>query len=245
MSDDFAYLDWAATTPLRPEVLAAMIEAAPLYANPSSVHTPGREVRELVDAARATVATALGADPKEIIFTSGASESCNLAIKGLLFEHLRHPKLTGKPHIITSAFEHHAVLEPIEWLEKLGFIDATIVRPDDQGIVHPEAIAEAIQPNTILVSVMWVNNEIGTIQPLAQRWMRLTRHQQRLTDRLCLHLDDLRAVGQPPQRRCQQYLHRAIHGKTPFGISKRAVRTPLWTTPPRRGKVPPNPAFAY
>lgn len=167
MADELVYLDWAATTPLRPEVLEAMDAVAPTYANPSSVHSAGREAREVVDAARATVASALGADTREIIFTSGATESCNLAIKGLAFEHLRHPKLEGKPHIVTSAFEHHAVLEPIEWLEKMGFIEATFVRPDAVGIVRPESIAEALQPNTILVSVMWVNNEIGSIAPLA------------------------------------------------------------------------------
>ncbi len=194
MNDDFTYLDWAATTPLRPEALAAMIEVAPIFANPSSVHTAGREAREHVDAARATVATAIGADPKEVIFTSGASESCNLAIKGLLFEHLRHPKLTGKPHIITSAFEHHAVLEPIEWLEKLGFIEATIVRPDDQGIVHPKSIAEALQPNTILVSVMWVNNEIGTIQPLAEIAAAIARANEGREVPILFHTDATQGI---------------------------------------------------
>jgi cysteine desulfurase len=168
MSDDTIYLDWAATTPLRPEVVEVMSELAPVFANPSSVHTPGRAAREHVETARGIVAAALGADPQEILFTSGASESCNLALKGLVYEHLRHPKVSGKPHVVTSAFEHHAVLEPLEWMEKMGFAEATFVRPDTEGIVHPEAIAEALQPNTILVSLMWVNNEIGTIQPLAE-----------------------------------------------------------------------------
>ena len=161
--DKRVYLDHAATTPVRPEVMAAMIPVfTEGYGNPSSFYKHGRDARHLLEDARATIAQCIQAEPAEIYFTSCGTESDNWAIKGAA-EALQKK---GK-HIITSKIEHHAVLHPCESLAKQGY-DITWIDVDADGLIDPEAVRQAIRPDTILVSIMMANNEIGTIQPVAE-----------------------------------------------------------------------------
>ena len=184
----YVYADHAATTPLSPAALAAMTACLrDDYGNPSSLHTPGQHARELLDQARATVAACLGAAPGEIYFTSGGSEADNQAL--LTGAALGAKK--GKKHLITTAFEHHAVLHAAKRLERQGFA-VTYLDVHDDGIVRPEDVAAALRPDTALVSVMLVNNEIGTIQPVAEI-ARLCREQGVL-----FHTDAVQAVGHIP-----------------------------------------------
>ncbi len=172
------YLDYAATTPLDPRVAKAM---APYwmreFGNPSSIHDAGRRSREAVENARKTVARILRCRPAEIIFTSGGTEAINLALQGIARVHERRQTNqvlnskfqvhASKRHIVTTIIEHHAVLRSVQALEKQGF-DATYAGVDSEGIVCPDDIKKALRPDTILVSVMYANNEIGTIQPIAE-----------------------------------------------------------------------------
>ncbi|MGI6359258.1 MAG: cysteine desulfurase NifS [Bacillota bacterium] len=157
------YLDHAATTPVHPEVLSAMLPYFSAdYGNASSVHHFGRKVRIAVDQARSSVAEAIGAKPQEIYFTSGGTEADNLAILGTA----RQLANKGK-HIITSGIEHHAVLETCQALEKQGY-DVTYLPVDETGLVRVQDVEAAIRPDTILITIMHANNEIGTIQPIAE-----------------------------------------------------------------------------
>jgi cysteine desulfurase len=158
------YLDHNATTPVRPEVAAAMsaVVGDEMLTNPSSVHLAGRKAKRAVKAARQTVAEALGAQPTEIVFTGGGSEAINLAIKGIYFCHEAE-----RPHVITTRIEHPAVLRTCEWLETLG-ATVTYLPVDNYGFVNPADVEAAITDRTILVSVMHANNEVGTIEPIAE-----------------------------------------------------------------------------
>jgi cysteine desulfurase len=157
------YLDHSATTPVDPEVAALMMTYyTEKYGNPSSVHSFGREAKQALEEARRQVAALIGATPQEVTFTSGGTEADNLAIFGTA-EAMRKK---GK-HIITSAIEHHAVLETCQFLEKNGF-ELTVIPVDSEGIVSVEDIRKAVRPDTILISVMHANNEVGAIQPIAE-----------------------------------------------------------------------------
>lgn len=157
------YLDYAATTPLLFEVYEAMKPYLfDKFANPSSIHSMGLEAREAIEESRKIVAEILGAVPEEIIFTSGGSESNNLAIKGVAYA----MKEKGN-HLITSKIEHHAVLEPFHFLQKQGF-EVTFLSVDRYGMVDPDDLKKAITKKTILVSIMHANNEIGTIEPIEE-----------------------------------------------------------------------------
>ncbi|MFH1736871.1 MAG: cysteine desulfurase NifS [Actinomycetota bacterium] len=158
------YMDHAATTPVDPQVAEAMRPyLTDKYGNPSSLYSVGQEAKRAIEEARGVVADAIGAQPEEIIFTSGGTEADNTAIKGLAYY-----LLGKKDHIITSAIEHHAVLEPVEFLEKtLGF-KVTRLPMDANGFVDPAAVEAAITDKTILISIMHANNEIGTIQPVSE-----------------------------------------------------------------------------
>ncbi|MCL5410669.1 MAG: cysteine desulfurase [Patescibacteria group bacterium] len=171
------YLDNAATTNIDPKVIEAMNKSHEFFGNPSSLHSFGQGARKLIDQSRDTVADFLNCKPTEVIFTSGGSESDNLAIKGLInalrgsFDSSPKAKLlrmTTKPHVVTSAIEHHAVLHTIQDLEKEGKIEATYVKPNKLGVIQTEDVKSAIKDNTILVSVMYVNNEVGTVQPIRE-----------------------------------------------------------------------------
>lgn len=159
------YLDHAATTPCDPRVVEAMLPYfTRTFGNPGSRnHRFGWEAEAGVDAAREQVAALLHADPKEIVFTSGATESNNLAIRGAALMYERAPAgSTGRGHIVTSAIEHKAVLDPCKRLQKEGF-DVTFLEPPRDGVITRDMVAAALRPDTILVSLMWANNEIGVI----------------------------------------------------------------------------------
>ncbi len=157
------YLDYNASTPIDPRVAAVVrrLLDGP-YANPSALHQGGREARAIVDHARAQVAGMLGASPDEIVFTSGGSEANNAALLGAWFA-----RPEGTDHLVTTSVEHPAILEPARFLERLG-ASVTIVPVDGTGRVDPDTVRRAITPRTFLVSVMHANNEVGTVQPIAQ-----------------------------------------------------------------------------
>lgn len=157
------YLDHAATTPLREEVLAEMVPYfSEEFGNASSVYGWGRRARQALGNSRDRVAEILHAEPDEIVFTSGGSEGANLALKGAAWANQNKGK-----HIITSAVEHYAVLDAVLWLERAGFA-VTVLPVDGEGTVAPEAVQAALRPDTILVSIMHANNEVGTIQPISR-----------------------------------------------------------------------------
>ena len=157
------YLDYAATTPVDPEVLEVMTAALrENYGNASSIHASGRTAHRAVDQARRQVAASVGASPEEIFFTSGGSESNNWALKGIAMS-LREK---GR-HVITSAIEHHSVLHTCDWLEKQGF-EISRLPVDACGRISPESVLGAIRPDTILISIMMANNEIGTLEPVTE-----------------------------------------------------------------------------
>jgi cysteine desulfurase len=159
------YLDHAATTPLDPRVLAAMQPYfTQHYGNPSSIHQAGRTALHALDEARDSLCAVLGARPREIIFTGGGSEANNLALKGVALEQQQRGK--GQ-HIITSAIEHHAVLHAGDYLQHAGF-EVTTLPVDERSLVRPDDLRAALRPDTVLVSVMYANNEIGTIQPVSE-----------------------------------------------------------------------------
>jgi cysteine desulfurase len=189
MSDRLIYLDHAATTPVDERVVQAMLPFfTQLYGNPSSIHRAGRAALEALDDARETLAAVLGANRKEIIFTGGGSEADNLAIKGVAWAQ----RQAGKgAHIITSAIEHHAVLHAFEALEAQGF-DVTLLPVGPDGIVRPAELRAALRPDTALVSIMYANNEIGTIQPLAELGAICRAHG------VPLHTDAVQATGSLP-----------------------------------------------
>ncbi|RKY56362.1 MAG: cysteine desulfurase NifS [Candidatus Neomarinimicrobiota bacterium] len=157
------YLDHAATCPTDPKVVEAMLPYfSDHYGNPSSIYSLSRTTRNAIENARTILASAIGADPKEIVFTSGGSESDNFAIKGIA-----HALKDKGNHIITSQIEHHAVLYTCKFLEKNGY-DVTYVPVDEHGTIKLDELEKAIRPDTILITVMHANNEIGTIQPIRQ-----------------------------------------------------------------------------
>lgn len=178
------YMDHAATTPVRPEVWEAMLPYfSTEFGNPSSVYSWGRSARKALDSARDKVAALLGASASEIVFTSGGSEGANLAIKGVAWADQNKGK-----HIITSAIEHHAVLDTVLWLETQGF-EVTILPVDEYGLVSPAQVEAALRPDTILVSIMHANNEVGTIQPISEIGAIVRRHGARF------HTDAVQTAG--------------------------------------------------
>ncbi|WP_025586939.1 cysteine desulfurase family protein [Vibrio parahaemolyticus] len=155
------YFDYAASTPVSSSVLDAMSPwQSENYANPSAAHAEAEKATKAIQQARKTIADKIGAMPSEIIFTSGASESNNLAIKGVAFKHLE-----DKGHLITSAIEHKCILNTCGFLEDIGF-EVTYLQPNSDGIISAESVANAIQPNTLLISIHHVNNELGCVQPI-------------------------------------------------------------------------------
>ena len=184
----FVYADNAATTRLLPQVLDKMMPfLTDLYGNPSSLYSFGQEAREGVTAARKVMAEALGCLPEEVFITSGGSEADNWAIKMAAWKQAEK----GKKHIISTQFEHHAVLHSLQTLEKQGFA-ITLLPVYDNGIIHPEDLRAAIRPDTALVTVMFANNEIGSIQPIAEIGA-ICREKGVL-----FHTDAVQAVGHVP-----------------------------------------------
>ncbi len=157
------YLDHSATTPVDPEVAQLMLTYyTSKFGNPSSIHSFGREAKKGLEDARQQVANLIGAQPEEIVFTSGGTEADNMALIGTALANVKKGN-----HIITSAIEHHAIIDTCKYLEKQGF-RLTIIPVDDQGLINVADVAKAITPETILVSIMHANNEVGTIQPIAE-----------------------------------------------------------------------------
>jgi cysteine desulfurase len=162
------YLDHAATTPVRPEVLADLTDAFGLLGNASSLHEAGRHARRVVEEARETLAEAMGCTPHEVVFTSGGTEANNLALKGLYWA--RNAQDPTRQRILVSAVEHHAVLDPARWLADHQGAVVEELPVDSYGRLHPDTLREAIErdpASVALVSVMWANNEVGTIQDIA------------------------------------------------------------------------------
>ena len=179
------YFDNAATTAVEPEVVETMLPYfTEAFGNASSPHGYGRSARQEMEKARDQVASLIGAKPEEIIFTSGGTESDNLALFGVL----EAEEKKGK-HIITSVVEHHAVLHTCEYLEKIGKAEVTYLPVDENGLIDPAEVEKAIRPDTVLISIMLANNEIGTIQPIAEIGEIAKKHQ------VTLHTDAVQAVG--------------------------------------------------
>jgi len=196
------YLDHAATTPMRPQAIAAMTEELAQLGNPSSLHSAGRRARRVVEESREQLADVFGARPSDVIFTSGGTEADNLAIKGLYWSRNASPStpstaLHAQPcsRLLTTAIEHHAVFDSVNWLAAAQGACAAWLDVDDTGVLHPgtlRTVIEAAPDNVALVSVMWANNEVGTIQPIAE--LAAVAHEFGIP----FHTDAVQAAAQIP-----------------------------------------------
>lgn len=187
MEKKFIYLDHAATTPVKPEVLETMLPYfTQNYGNASSIYTLGRESKKAIEEARDKVAAVIGAQGREIFFTGSGTEADNWAIKGIAYANRQKGN-----HIITTAIEHHAVLHACQYLESDGF-KVTYLPVDENGFVSPQQVLEAITPETILITIMFANNEIGTIQPIAEIG-KIAKEKG-----VYFHTDAVQAVGNIP-----------------------------------------------
>ncbi|BCW07261.1 cysteine desulfurase family protein [Arthrobacter sp. NtRootA1] len=187
------YLDHAATTPMSAQALAVMTRELARTGNPSSLHGAGRRARRAVEDARETLAAAAGAHPSEVIFTSGGTEADNLAVKGLFWA--RHDENPRRTRILCSAVEHHAVMDTVEWLERHEGAEAVWLPVDAQGAVRLDAVQRELErdPDSVaLVTVMWANNEVGTIQPVAEIVELAGRYG------IPVHSDAVQAFGSVP-----------------------------------------------
>ncbi|MCU1588927.1 MAG: pyridoxal-phosphate-dependent aminotransferase [Frankiales bacterium] len=185
-----AYLDHAASTPMLPEAVAAVTGAMASTGNPSSLHTAGRRARRVVEESRESLARSLGARPSEVVFTGGGTESDNLAVKGIFFA--RRAADRRRTRILASAVEHHAVVDAVEWLVAHEGAQVTWLAVDQVGRVHPGVLEDALGDDVALASVMWVNNEVGTVQPIRALADVARAHG------VPLHTDAVQAVGQLP-----------------------------------------------
>ncbi|MEU5695192.1 cysteine desulfurase family protein [Actinosynnema sp. NPDC020468] len=185
-----AYFDHAATTPMLPAAIAAMTRALSTTGNASSLHTSGRRARRLVEEAREDIADALGARPSEVIFTSGGTESDNLAVKGVYWAR----RAAGRRRVVASSVEHHAVLDAVQWLEEHEGAEVTWLAPDELGRITPEALREVLADDVALVTAMWANNEVGTINPV--RELAAVSAEAGVP----FHTDAVQAVGAVPVR---------------------------------------------
>ncbi|MEK7447353.1 MAG: cysteine desulfurase family protein [Patescibacteria group bacterium] len=200
------YFDNAATTPVSKEVLDAMNPYfSEKFGNPSSIYKVGQEAKSALENAREEVAGLLGASPKEIIFTSGATEANNLALKGISFYWSQvlnkdlglDSRLRGNdkrvPHIITSSIEHHSVLDVAEYLEKNFGFEVTYLTVSQEGIVNPKELEESIKENTAIVSIMYGNNEVGSIQPIKELGQIIKAKNNRRENKIIFHTDAVQA----------------------------------------------------
>jgi cysteine desulfurase len=223
------YLDHAATTPMRPEAIEALTAQLAAVGNPSSLHASGRSARRVVEESRERIAQAIGCRPTEVVFTSGGTESDNLALKGLYWSRKR-------PRVLTTAVEHHAVLDPLHWLVEHEGADLSLlpVGPDCRLDVAALAAAIATDPESVaLVSVMWANNEVGTVQPIDQV-VALAKGYG-----IPVHTDAIQALGSVPV----DFARSSVDAMTvsghkvggPFGVGALVVRRELELTPLAHG----------
>jgi cysteine desulfurase len=188
-----AYLDHAATTPLLPEVLDTMAAELATLGNPSSLHNAGRRARRVVEESREQIAEAYGARPSEVIFTSGGTEADNLAVKGLYWA--RRDGQAARRRVLTTPIEHHAVLDSVHWLADHEGAEAGWLPVDDAGLVSPDALRAAIETDpggVALVSIMWANNEVGTVEPVRELAAVAREHG------IPFHSDAVQAAAQLP-----------------------------------------------
>jgi cysteine desulfurase len=188
MPETTAYLDHAATTPMVPEAVAAFAEHAARAGNASSLHDAGRRARRVVEESRELIADRFGALPSEVVFTSGGTEANNLALKGFAWA----GRAEGRGRVVVSAIEHHAVLDPVDWLLEHEGVEVDIIPVDRSGLLEIKALRDdlaAAPASVALVSVMWANNEVGTIQPIAEVVAAAAEHGIRV------HSDAVQAAG--------------------------------------------------
>ena len=195
--DKKIYLDYAATTPLDKDVFEKM---KPFFkeefGNPSSVHLMGQSAGEAIEKSRKKVANFLNSNSSEIIFTSGATESNNLAIRGILSHYYaKNGKSAPKPHFLTSSIEHHCILETMEELEKMDLIEATFLKVDKSGLIDLEDFKNNIRENTLLVSIMYVNNEIGTVEPISEIGKIIEGLNEERKNKIIFHTDAVQAIN--------------------------------------------------
>ncbi|HJV14944.1 MAG TPA: cysteine desulfurase family protein [Propionibacteriaceae bacterium] len=179
------YLDHAATTPMLPEAVEAMTRELTRVGNASSLHASGRSARRVVEESRETIAACVGAQPAEVIFTSGGTEAANLAIKGAFLAGLE----SGRRGVVTSTIEHHAVLDSVAWLGRTAAADVRYLPVEEDGRLNMSALAGTVDSQTALVSVMWANNEVGTLQPISKIAALAAQHG------VISHSDAVQAVG--------------------------------------------------
>jgi cysteine desulfurase len=184
------YFDHAATTPMLPESLSAYAAAAGTVGNASSLHAAGRDARRRVEEARERIAAAVGARPSEVVFTGGGTEADNLAVKGVFWA--RRAAAAGRVRVVASAVEHHAVLDTVQWLAEHEGAEVTWLPVDETGRVAPEAFAAALGDDVAVASVMWANNEVGTLQPIGELAAAAAAAG------VHLHTDAVQAIGQVP-----------------------------------------------
>ena len=190
---DVVYLDHAATTPMRPEALAAMTEELAQVGNPSSLHNQGRRARRVVEESREQIAEAYGARPSEVVFTSGGTEADNLAVKGLFWA--RRGAKRKFRRVLAASAEHHAVLDSVQWLAEHEGAEACWLPVDAMAALSPAVLRECIErdpASVALVSVMWANNEVGTVQPIAELAAVAREYE------IPFHSDAVQAAGQLP-----------------------------------------------
>jgi cysteine desulfurase len=189
------YLDHAATTPMLPEALAAMTEELAHIGNPSSLHNAGRRARRVVEESREQIAQAFGARPSEVVFTSGGTEADNLAVKGMYWARQAGPGARPRRRVLATAIEHHAVMDSVQWLGEHEGASVDWLPVDSAGYLSPAALREAIERDpagVALISVMWANNEVGTIQPIAELAAVAAEYG------IPFHSDAVQAAGQLP-----------------------------------------------
>jgi cysteine desulfurase len=227
---DVVYLDHAATTPMYAEAVAVMAEQLRHTGNPSSLHACGRAARRVVEESREAIAAAVGARPGEVVFTSGGTESDNLALKGLDWS--RRAADPRRSRVLSTSIEHHAVLDAVHWLATEEDADVELLPVDGLGRLRVEALTEAIErdPDSVaLVSVMWANNEVGTVQPIDEVVEVAHRHG------IPVHTDAVQAVGQVPVN----FAGSGVDALTltahklggPYGVGALVVRREVQLTP--------------
>jgi cysteine desulfurase len=225
-----AYLDHAATTPMVPEAVEAMTSLLATTGNANSLHGSGRHARRVVEESRERIAAVLGARPGEVVFTSGGTESDNLAVKGVFWA--RHAEDERRVRVLSTGVEHHAVLDPLTWLEEEGGAEVELLPVDGRGALEVDALRDALDraPETVgLVTVMWANNEVGTLQPVEEVVALAHAHD------IPVHTDAVQAVGAVPV----DFAASGVDALTltahklggPYGVGALVVRRELTATP--------------